>query len=61
MSEEVVEKRKGGGKKGQVYKKRKPYPLCVCNWCGIEGRGNVFLRWHGDRCKRNPQNVQETE
>jgi hypothetical protein len=27
MSEEVVEKRRGGGKKGQVYKKRKPYPL----------------------------------
>jgi hypothetical protein len=59
--EEVVEKRRGGGKKGQVYKKRKPYPLQVCEWCDGTGRGNVFLRWHGDRCKHNPQNAQETE
>jgi hypothetical protein len=34
--EEVVEKRRGGGKKGQVYKKRKPYPLQVCEWCELK-------------------------
>ena len=58
MSEEVVEKRekrKGGAKKGQVYRKRKPYPLQVCKWCGSTGKGNVFFRWHHDRCKMKPK------
>jgi hypothetical protein len=41
-NEAVVEKRRGGGKKGQVYKKRKPYELRVCEWCGSTGKGNVF-------------------
>ena len=48
--------RRGGSKKGQVYKKRKPYPLSTCQWCGQTGKGNVMIRWHGDNCKQNPAN-----
>ena len=57
-NEAVVEKRRGGGKKGQVYKKRKPYELRVCEWCGSTGKGNVFLRWHHDRCKMKPKTTE---
>ena len=52
----MEEKKRGGPKKGQVYKKRKPYTLQICEWCGETGKGNVFLRWHGNRCKHNPDN-----
>lgn len=52
----TTEKRQGGPKKGQVYKKRKPYSLEVCEWCGQTGKGNVMIRWHGKNCKHNPVN-----
>lgn len=56
MSE--LEKKKGGAKKGQVYKKRKPYALQICEWCGTTFRGNIGARWHGDRCKHAPHNQE---
>jgi len=37
-------------RKGQVYKKRKPYEVVQCPHCGTEGRGSVMQRWHFDRC-----------
>jgi predicted GIY-YIG superfamily endonuclease len=27
-----------------------------CPHCGKPGKGAVFFRWHGDRCKKNPVN-----
>ena len=54
----TTERKAGGPKKGSVYKKRKPYPLSVCEWCGEVGKGNIMARWHGDRCKHAPNNQE---
>lgn len=47
MSTEV---RRSGPKKGQVYKKRRPYEVVMCPHCLTEGKGTVMARWHFDRC-----------
>jgi cytochrome c5 len=51
MSEEVVEKRRGGGKKGQVYRKRKPYPLRCAN--GVEAQAKAMYSSDGTAIDAN--------
>ena len=51
--------RKGGAKKGQVYKKRKPYEVVICPHCLTEGKGSVMQRWHFDRCASGAALIQE--
>ena len=41
-------------RRGQVYKKRKPYEVVQCPHCLTEGRGSVMQRWHFARCKDAP-------
>ena len=41
-------------RRGQVYKKRKPYEVIICPHCLTEGRGSVMKRWHFARCKDAP-------
>jgi len=53
-----TETRKGGAKKGQVYKKRKAYEVVICPHCLTECRGNIFFRWHGDNCKMKTAEVE---
>jgi hypothetical protein len=52
MSEEVVEKRRGGGKKGQVYKKRKPYELRV-DANGVEAQAKAMCSSDGTAIDAN--------
>jgi hypothetical protein len=45
---------KGGPRKGQKYRPRKPYEEVECPHCGAGGKGNVMFKWHFDNCKWNP-------
>lgn len=45
-------------RKGQVYKKRRPYEVVQCPHCGIEGRGAAMKVWHFDKC-RVKQRIEE--
>ena len=46
-------------RKGQVYKKRKPYEVVQCPHCLTEGRGSVMQRWHFERCASRAALIQD--